>query len=285
MSNKQLAKHCNELRRRKDFLFLTKLEKKFPQAEFFLVGGMVRDILLNRKSKDYDFVIRNVPLRTLLAELKKLGRVDLVGKTFGVLKFIPKKSTLGEPIDIALPRVDHAFGTGGYKDVKTQSDPKLPIEEDLLRRDFTINALAFDIKKKLLIDPSTGQKHLINKQVQTVGDPLERFHEDFTRMLRCIRFACQLDFSIEKKTWQTIPKLVHHFSEKRDNNYIVPREVIAQEMIKSYVAHPVKAFDLFDQSGITKELMPELLTMKKCPQPHNYHIEGDVWNHTRLTLE
>jgi len=220
-----------------------------------------------------------------------------VGKTFGVLKFLPKGVTNFEPIDIALPRTEHAFFTGGYRDFDVKFKPDLPIEEDLKRRDFTINALAYDIKKKKLIDLFDGLKDIKNKTIKTVGSPSERFQEDYSRMLRALRFACQLDFAIEPKTWQAIKKLI--FSINKDigivdepspeqtgkKHFVVPREIIAKEMVKAFVADPVQAFELFDKSGATEQLMPELLKMKECPQPENFHSEGDVWVHTQLCLK
>ncbi|HCM68794.1 MAG TPA: hypothetical protein DIS62_07475 [Candidatus Kerfeldbacteria bacterium] len=284
MKAKRIDALSASLRRKKDFAFISALRQKYPSVEVYLVGGIIRDTLLKRNSKDYDFVVRNIPLRALQRVLKSLGTVNLVGRTFGVLKFLPKRSLLNEPIDIALPRTDHSFGTGGYRDVKTQSNPQLPIEDDLLRRDFTVNALALNLGTGKLIDPSGGLIDLAKKTLKTVGDPIERFHEDFTRILRCIRFACQLNFAIDPKTLKAIPKLVHHLKERRDGKFIVPREMIAHEIIKAFVADPVRAFDLVADMGIVHQLMPELEKMKKCPQPANFHREGDVWVHTRLAL-
>lgn len=269
----------------KHFPFLRLLKKQFPAAEVFLVGGIIRDTLLKRASKDYDFVVRNVPLKKLQPFLASLGWVDLVGKTFGVLKFLPQGAKDIEPIDIALPRTEHALLTGGYRDVKVQSDPRLPIEQDLQRRDFTINALAFNITNGELIDRFGGLKDLRDKKIRCVGQPAERFREDYSRMLRAIRFACQLDFQIEPKTWAAVKKMAPKINSQWENGYIVPRETIAKELVKSFLADPAQAFLLYDSAGLTKQLMPELLKMKKCPQPKNFHSEGDVWKHTYLCLQ
>lgn len=273
------------LKRKRDFAFIPALVKNYPNAEVFLVGGIIRDTLLKRESKDYDFVVRNVSLRNLQHTLKKLGTVNLVGRTFGVLKFMPKGSKLSEPIDIALPRKDHAFGTGGYKDVKTQSSASLPIEEDLKRRDFTVNAMAWNMSTRVLVDPVSGMADLKRRLLKTVGDPAVRFTEDFTRMLRGIRFACQLGFTLDPRTATILTKLAKNLAAKRAGKYLVPREMIASELIKAFVAHPVQALDLTDKLGVIKTLMPELLTMKGCEQPANFHTEGDVWKHTRMALE
>ncbi len=283
------------LQRKKSFFFLKELKKRFPQSQVYLVGGAVRDLLLSRPTQDYDFVVRNIPLDTLKSFLAERGNVNLVGQSFGVLKFIPSGVESSYVFDIALPRRDFSFKTGGYRDVRTQNDPQLSIEDDLSRRDFTINAMAIEInfsllKKNILIDPKGGYKDLKQKIIRTVGNPEERFKEDYSRILRGIRFICQLDnvltkakWNIERKTWQAMkakmPRLLTF--EKQ----IVPYEVIAKEFIKSFVSNPVRAFDLYDESGGFKELMPEILKMKNCPQPENYHTEGDVWKHTRLALE
>lgn len=271
------------LKRKKELSFVNQLQKKFPQSEIFLVGGIVRDTLLGTTSKDYDFVVRNIPTGKLLAFLKNKGWVDIVGKKFGVLKFTLQGSK--EQIDIALPRTEHAFNTGGYKDFDVQSDFKLPIEDDLSRRDFTINALAYNWQTNVVIDLYKGLDDLKNNRIKTVGKPEDRFQEDYSRILRAIRFACQLNFKIDKQTWSVIKKLTPRINKKVNGEYIVPRETIAKELVKAFVNNPARAFELYDRSGLTKQLMPELLKMKKCPQPKNFHSEGDVWKHTLLCLE
>src|SRR3989344_9095610 len=130
--------------------FLKKIQTSYPNANIYLVGGMVRDLALGKTSKDYDLVITGIPPKKLKPFLEKLGKVNLVGKSFGVYKFYPKLQAtsykLQAETDIALPRTEHSFGTGGYRDVEVQSDYRLPIEKDLERRDFTINAMALDLK-------------------------------------------------------------------------------------------------------------------------------------------
>ncbi len=294
----------------KKFLgFFEDLKIKFPQAEIFLVGGAVRDLFLGRQTLDYDFVIRKVSLKNLEKFFTQQGKVNLVGQLFGVFKFVPPQGDKKNPFDIALPRRDFSWGTGGYRDVEIQTNPRLSIKSDLSRRDFTINALALKwqgfnqkgIAQWELIDPFNGQKDLAQKIIRTVGAPEKRFKEDYSRILRALRFSCQLDFKIEENTWKTIKEKVKFLNkiertvdsvqkgkivesrviEKR----VVPYETVAKEVLKSFSFNPVKAFDLYDQSGAFQELIPEVLTMKNCPQPENYHTEGDVWQHTRLALK
>ncbi|MDD5222248.1 MAG: hypothetical protein PHY10_03690, partial [Patescibacteria group bacterium] len=290
--------------KQRSFKFISKLHQEFPVAEIYLVGGAVRDLLLGRLSKDIDFVVRGVSAQKLEIFLAKYGSVNLVGKNFGVFKFVPEGGDAHNPIDIALPRTEHSFGTGGYRDFDVQSDEKLSIEEDLSRRDFTINAMALDIttpKKMKIIDPFFGLKDLKKKIIRAVGNPLDRFQEDYSRMLRAIRFSCQTGFSIEKSTKQAIKESVARLNDfNREvtlvndgervesevyETRIMPYEVIAKEFLKAFVSNPAKAFDLFDELGVFKELIPEMLAMKGCPQEPRFHSEGDVWQHTRLTLE
>ncbi|MBU1164238.1 CCA tRNA nucleotidyltransferase [Patescibacteria group bacterium] len=271
--------------RRNPFLFIDKLLKKFKDGEVYIVGGSVRDILLGLEINDCDFVVRNVKAKDLEKFLATQGKVNLVGKRFGVFKFKPKNSDLID-FDIALPRTEHSLNFRGvYKDFKIQSNPKLEIQKDLARRDFTINAMAWDVKNKILIDEFGGLTDLKKKIIKTVGKPQDRFKEDYSRMLRAIRFSCQLGFKIELKTLTAIKKLMPHINDKVKGERVVAYEVIAKELLKSFTTNPIKAFDYFDKTGAFKTLMPEILKMKGCPQPTNWHTEGDVWVHTRLGFE
>jgi len=273
----------------------------FPKGELYLVGGTVRDALMGRDdNKDWDLVVRLVKPDALEKFLKKLGRVDLVGKRFGVWKFVQNTPTSPNPllekergkimaIDIALPRTEHSFNSGGYRDVSIDSDPELPIEKDLARRDFTVNAMALRLTPKpCLIDPFDGQKDLRAKTIRTVGEPSERFREDYSRMLRGLRFACQLGFNIEAHTMGAIRVFMPHVNDYHStplgNMRVVATEIIARELTKALTRDPVRAFDLWFESGATEVLMPELLPMRGCKQPVNFHSEGDVWTHTRLAL-
>src|SRR5262245_45947141 len=125
------------LRDKPGFGWLKELLETFPKVEAYLVGGAVRDALMGRGTKDFDFVVRNVDAKDLKRFLAKRGKIDLVGKRFGVFKFRPHtpegELSLLSPYDIALPRTETAGMTGGYRDFDVQSDPKLPLEKDLAR--------------------------------------------------------------------------------------------------------------------------------------------------------
>lgn len=250
------------------------------------MGGAIRDLLWGGESKDYDFLIRGVPAEELGRFLSQRGKVSWVGKSFGVYKFIPDKTALEEAVDVALPRTESSFSQGGgYRDFSIVSDPHLPIEDDLKRRDFTINAMAADLKNKRLIDPFDGLNDLKTGLLRTVGDPTLRFSEDSSRLLRGLRFVSQFDLTFETETWTVLKQRIGELNARREDGvFVVPRETIAKEFIKALVLHPVRAYDLWDKSGAFAELIPELLDMKHCPQPILYHSEGDVWTHTRLAL-
>ncbi|MBM4402153.1 MAG: CCA tRNA nucleotidyltransferase, partial [Candidatus Cloacimonetes bacterium] len=194
------------------FEFLTRLQEEIPQAEIYLTGGAVRDAIIDKESKDFDFVIGKVEADKLREFLSKYGRVkDVESREFGVFKFyptqIPEGMKLTEPIEIALPRSEKYRGGGTRRDVKTISDPNLPIEEDLARRDFTVNNIALNLKSGELIDPHDGVGDLEKGILQAVGDPEQRFNfEDPSRILRGLRFACTLGLDIEEKTFQAMQK-------------------------------------------------------------------------------
>jgi tRNA nucleotidyltransferase/poly(A) polymerase len=282
-----IKKEWQKLSRKSDFAFIRPLLALHPEAEVFIVGGAVRDILLEKlNGTDFDFVVRNVPKTTLSRFLKNYGKVNFVGKKFGVFKLSPLRQALPHEIDIALPRTEIPIKrSGAYKDFKIESDPKLSIEADLSRRDFTINAIAWNIITGQLIDPFDGLTDLKKKKIDTVGIPLRRLSEDYSRLLRAIRLSCQLGFDINPRTWKQIKKLAPQIQKSLKKEWVVPREVVAKEILKAFTYEPSFALNLFYRSGLLKQLMPELLTMRGCPQPKNFHTEGDVWKHTELALK
>ena len=275
--------------------FLKRLFSKYPKAKVYLVGGAVRDAILGHVTKDYDFVVAGISKNELEKFLATQGKVNLVGKHFGVFKFKPKKwvgplkvasSESSQDLDIALPRTEHTINqSGAYRDFAVKSDPHLKIEDDLSRRDFTINALAWDLKENKLIDLFDGLSDLKKGIIRTVGKPNDRFKEDYSRMLRAIRFACQLNFEIETQAWATIKKNIKQLNKVVENERIVAAEIIAKELVKAISKNSIWALELLDQSGAIKILFPELLKQKDCPQPKIFHSEGDAWVHMVIALE
>ncbi len=299
----QVVHKVKNLKKKRLFHFITRIEREFPDSRVSLVGGAVRDVLLERECKDYDFVVQYVPIQKLQRFLSSLGKVDLVGRRFGVLKFVPKhgkkeiEGGLVEPFDIALPRQEASIlNTGHYRDFHITTNENLPLEEDLSRRDFTINALAVDMRTGRLVDPFGGLKDLKKKIIRTVGNPEDRFREDYSRMLRALRFSCTLAFRIEPRTSSAMKTMMHdldreietppHIKTRHDlpTMRVVPYEVIASELLKTFIKNPVRAFDLYDSFHVFNTITPELLAMKGCPQPREWHAEGDVWTHTRAAL-
>jgi len=263
-----------------EFSFVEKIIIDFPTAEIYLVGGAVRDILLGRMTKDFDFVIVGVAAEKLEKFFSGLGEVNLVGKSFGVFKFVPAGFSVGEnnfeAIDIALPRTEQAGMSGGYKDFAVQSDPDLPIEDDLSRRDFTINALAWSIKDEKIIDEFGGLDDLERGIIKAIGEPEQRFQEDYTRMLRAIRFACQLNFTIEKKTYGEI-------KNKAKEIVTIASERINEEFTKIIMSDRAEAgIRLMQEIGLLKELIPELAASSGVSQ--NRHHIYDVYEHSVRAL-
>jgi hypothetical protein len=166
-------------------------------GKIYQVGGAVRDLFLGKVSKDLDIVVTGIPSDKLESLLKNYGKVDMVGASFGVIKFTPPD---GEEIDIAIPRTEKKSGTG-YQGFDVSADHTLPIEKDLERRDFTINSIAKDSEGNL-IDPFNGMSDLKAKTIRLTNP--QAFADDPLRMLRAVQFASRFDFKIEPKTFEMI---------------------------------------------------------------------------------
>lgn len=257
--------------------FRREFARDFPKAELYLVGGAVRDAMLGRPNKDFDFIVTGVPKEEIENWFGTRGHIELTGRNFGVWKFTPRgfQTNQIEPVDLALPRREHISpdSMGGYRDFEMQSDPNLPIGKDLERRDFTMNALAYDDKKGEILDLFGGAQDIEHKLIRAVNDPRERFGEDLSRMLRAIRFATQLGFEIEAGTFAAIKEkmpLINQTRERRltdverargkkgGDEFVVPRETVGKEIAKALVADPAKTLDLLRASGALRELLPEI---------------------------
>lgn len=259
------------------------LDRTLTRGNIYLVGGTVRDLMLQRATKDIDVLVTGMPLATIRKSLTRYGTVALVGERFGVLKFRPRGKEL--QIDIALPRKEYALHTGGYRDFSFRSDPTLPVERDLERRDFTVNAMAYDLRLHTLLDPFGGVSDLRRKVLRTVGVPRERFGEDYSRLLRLLRFVVQLEFHVEPKTAAAARSLMPRLVARRTGMFVVPREVLAEQLVQTFLANPVAAFDVLDQYSVFRVLLPEVEALRRCDQGKQYHREGNVFHHTRLAME
>ncbi|MEK7570280.1 MAG: hypothetical protein AAB515_02475 [Patescibacteria group bacterium] len=198
-----------------------------PSAtELFVVGGAVRDALLNRPVTDLDLVARGIDLLDLKAALASLGTVNATGEQWSVLSL----ALDGRTVDVALPREEKLrTGDGGYFDTQAQANPALPIETDLTRRDFTVNAMALNVRSGELVDPYHGQLDVQQKILRTVGNPVTRFAQDHSRILRCLRFATQLGFAIEPITWEGLRTVVAQVGQLK-----VPKRIWEREFAKAH---------------------------------------------------
>lgn len=253
------------------FSFFEALTK--AHAEVFLVGGCVRDALIGIPPKDLDIVVRKVPIDDLVAVLKKHGHVNLVGKSFGIIKFRPHEAP-DEDLDIALPRVETSTGTG-HRDFKVDFDHNLEIAQDLYRRDFTINAIAKNLITGDLVDPYSGQDDLRLKLIRTVFE--NSFVEDPLRLIRAVQFAARFGFRIE-------PATLTRMTAQSDLIRTVARERIVEEIRKLFTApKPSVGFDIMRDTGLLRHVFPDVQNMIGVTQPNKNN--EDVYTHTMKVLD
>ncbi|MEJ0000434.1 MAG: CCA tRNA nucleotidyltransferase [Verrucomicrobiota bacterium] len=234
----------------------------------YFAGGCVRDQLLGIEAKDYDIATSAGP-----DEVQRLfpGRATgLVGKSFGVVRV----GSGEEWFEVAMFRQEGPYLDGRRPESVRPATP----EEDAQRRDFTINGLFFDPIADRLIDYVGGEADLRAGIIRAIGDPAARFAEDHLRLLRAIRFAARLRFTIEPKTWDAIragAALIRTVSADR----------IRDELNRIFtVDKPERGLDLLDKSGLLAEVLPDIAALHGVDQPPQFHPEGDVYEHTRLML-
>jgi poly(A) polymerase len=235
--------------------------------EAYLAGGCVRSRLLGLSPKDYDIATNALP-----GEVEGLFEHTVaVGKAFGVIVVLMD----GYTFEVATFRADGRYIDGRRPESVRFAD----WQSDVRRRDFTINGMIYDPINDRLFDIVGGQDDIRNRVVRTIGDPLRRFEEDKLRMIRAIRFACQLGFQIEGSTQEAIKALAHKITQ-------VSFERIRDEFKLILLSEQrSRGMDLLYKLGILKEIMPEVIAMDGVPQPPEFHPEGDVWTHTKLSLE
>ena len=243
---------------------------KLHEAGFraYLVGGCVRDFLLGQEPKDYDVATSANP-----AELIKLfPGSHVVGAQFGVLLVMADAAQ----VEVATFRSDHDYQDGRRPaSVTFEQDPRM----DVLRRDFTINGLLLDPETNEVIDYVGGRADLEAGIIRAIGDPKVRFREDRLRMLRAIRFAARLGFAIEPATFQAI-------REQSVSIRSISAERVRDELTRMLTgAHPRRAFELLQETGLLEEILPEVARMIGVEQPAEFHPEGDVWTHTMIMVD
>jgi len=249
------------------------------KGRIYEVGGAVRDKYISPilPDKDKDYLITGIPLDELCSLLSGFGKVDLVGKSFGVIKFLPLKRFDGDHVfDIALPRKEYSTGPG-HKDFKVECDHNLRVEDDLSRRDFTINAMAEDLSTGELVDPLNGRKD-IKRRLIRVTNP-NSFRDDPLRMLRGVQFAARFEFELEKNTLKSL-------QENADLISTVSSERIQEELNKLLLKakYPSVGFRLMQRVGLLERILPELTACVGATQPGGYHVY-DVFEHSILTVD
>ncbi|HKI25264.1 MAG TPA: CCA tRNA nucleotidyltransferase [Candidatus Sulfotelmatobacter sp.] len=253
----------------------------------YLVGGCVRDLLLEREPADYDVATNATPQQVM----EIFPESYAVGAQFGVVlvpasnndspavtsQEFPAKSCT---VEVATFRSDLGYSDGRHPDeVRFSQDPR----EDVARRDFTINGMLLDPLSGQapgeVLDYVSGRDDLKAGIIRAIGDPERRFGEDKLRMLRAVRFAARFEYSIEPLTFAAIQKLAHEI-------VVVSRERVRDELTRMLTeGHARRAFLLLDECGLLAHVLPEISAMKGVEQPPEFHPEGDVFMHTLLLLE
>jgi poly(A) polymerase len=260
----------------------------------YLVGGCVRDLLLGREPADYDIATDARPEEVM----RIFPETYAVGAQFGVVlvpapeaEQLPEKNgdnsesateefALGHHhkscVEVATFRCDVCYSDGRHPDeVRFSKDPR----EDVQRRDFTINGLLLDPIDNRVLDYVGGQQDLKAKVIRAIGNPAVRFAEDKLRMLRAVRFAARFDYTIDPATLESIQQLASQIHQ-------VSSERVRDELTRMLTeAHARRAFELLDETGLLREVLPEISAMKGVEQPPEFHPEGDVFVHTLLMLE
>jgi len=244
----------------------------------YFVGGCVRDILLGREPADYDVATDAKPDR--VRELFSASFAVLeVGAKFGVMLVVdPEGSEQEAPltVEVATFRSDVGYSDGRHPDNVVFSKTG---QEDVKRRDFTINALLMDPETNEVLDFVGGREDLKAGIIRAIGNPEERFREDKLRLVRAVRFAARLHYAIEAKTFHAMQKLPPEIKQ-------VSPERLRDELTKLLTEGAARrGFELLDETKLLPEILPEIARMKGVEQPPQYHPEGDVWIHTLLMLE
>lgn len=245
---------------------IDELEKEGYEA--FVVGGSIRDILLGKEPNDYDVCTNALP-----DEIEKIfsdRKTVLIGKKFGTITVVMDD----EDVEITTFRAEGEYFDGRKpKWIRFLSS----IEEDLARRDFTINAIAYN-ENIGLVDPFGGIYDLNNGIIRCVGDPEKRFSEDYLRILRAVRFSCQLDFDMDEETYLAGKKYIKYIDK-------VSMERIRNEFFKIITSsYPSKGIMLMESMGILNIIIPELIPTIGYDQ-RNPHHNKDLFEHILCVVE
>lgn len=245
---------------------LTRLRHEGHQA--YLVGGCVRDLVMGQAPKDFDVSTSATP-----DQVVKLFPESLtVGAQFGVV-IVPRD---GGNVEVATFRSDGLYADGRHPSAVRYSKTA---QEDVQRRDFTINGLLYDPETQSVLDYVEGQADIRARRLRTIGDPTLRFSEDRLRMLRAVRFAARFQFTLDPAALDAIQKLAPEIGD-------VSAERVRDEIVKILTEGQARrGFELLDETGLLKQVLPEIKTLQGVQQPPEFHPEGDVWIHTLMMLE
>jgi poly(A) polymerase len=241
----------------------TKIVRRLQDAGFpaFWVGGCVRDFLLRREPDDYD--IATAARADQVEALFK--RTVPVGRKFGVMMVIEGE----HQYQVATFRAEADYQDGRHPAKVTFGDARA----DALRRDFTVNGLFYDPVQSQLHDWVNGEQDLRARTIRTIGAPAERFAEDHLRLLRAVRLATQLEFQIEPATAAAIQTLAPKIQG-------ISAERVREELIKLFrPAHAARGLELLHESGLLKQVLPEIAATTSCEQSPDFHPEGTVFKH------
>lgn len=237
--------------------------------ESYAVGGGIRDLLLNRKTANWDFTTNASP-----QQIQQIFPNSFYTNTFGTVTVIEEKNGKEEKYEITTYRVESSYADFRHPDRVLWGET---LREDLSRREFTISAIAVGANGEL-IDPYDGRKDLQTGLVRAVGDPDKRFGEDALRLIRAVRIATQLGFIIEEKTWKAITqnsKLINQISNER----------IRDELIKILSADfPSDGVRLLYNAGLLERILPELVKGVGVSQKGTHHPD-DVFEHCLKCLQ
>ena len=220
-------------------------------------------MIMGRESADYDIATNALPE----VIMKLFEKTFAVGVQYGVVIVVKE----GHSFEVATFRTEGSYSDGRHPDYVNFSTP----ENDVKRRDFTINGLLYDPIKNEILDYVSGQEDIKAGIVRTIGNPIERFTEDKLRMIRAVRFACRFNFRIHEDTQKAIIRFAPQI-------HVVSAERIREELAEILTdPHPHIGIKLLDELCLLQEILPEVSNMKGVRQPENFHPEGDVFVHTR----
>lgn len=235
--------------------------------EAYFVGGCVRDFILGHPSSDYDIVTSALPDQVIALFPHTLS----IGAKFGVVAVMVEHY----PYEVATFRSDDLYEDGRHPSQVRFSSAT----EDVFRRDFTVNGLLMDPVSREIFDYVNGRADIENNIIRTIGDPDNRFNEDYLRMLRAIRFAANLGFKIEPETQKAITRNAPKINQ-------ISAERVRDELNKILTRGGARSgFELLSETHLLREVLPEVAKLQGVEQPPRFHPEGDVWQHTLKMLE